>query len=130
MSAEQINARLKYARLWLAERPWVRVMLNVLFWIAVAMGVQQGGAGAVGVAMVVAALVVGVLLAAFALADYVNRDQSDIGQRQRTRNIAIAIALGGMAVMFYAATMVRMGGAIVGRPQAIVAPVILGSFVR
>ena len=37
-------------------------------------------------------------------------------RRQRTRSIAIALALLGMSLLFYAATIVRMGDAILNRP--------------
>jgi len=130
MSAQATTGKLEAARLWFKQRPWVKVLLNMVFWVAAVMGLQQGGAGAVGIALVVAALVAGVLLVAFALADYVNRDQTDAGQRLRTRNIVIALALVGMVVMFYAATMVRMGAAIVKPPQAIILPVIIGGVLR
>ena len=34
---------------------------------------------------------------------------SEAKRRERTRNLAIALALGGMALLFYFATMVRLG---------------------
>lgn len=37
-------------------------------------------------------------------------------RRRRMRSIAIAVALGAMALMFYAATIVRMGGNVLNRP--------------
>ena len=36
-------------------------------------------------------------------------------RRQRMRSIAIALGLGAMVLMFYAAILVRMGGAIANR---------------
>jgi hypothetical protein len=40
-------------------------------------------------------------------------------KRQRMRSIAIALALGAFAVLFYAATIVRMGGNVTNRPLAV-----------
>lgn len=37
-------------------------------------------------------------------------------RRQRMRSIAIALALGALAVLFYVATIVRMGPDILNRP--------------
>ena len=37
-------------------------------------------------------------------------------QRQRIRNIAIALALGAMVVMFFVATLVRLGANVGNRP--------------
>jgi hypothetical protein len=38
-------------------------------------------------------------------------------RRERTRNLAIALALGGMALLFYLATMVRLGPNVFSRPM-------------
>ncbi len=43
-------------------------------------------------------------------------DATERERRQRMRSIAIALALGAMVAMFYAATIVRMGGNVVNRP--------------
>lgn len=37
-------------------------------------------------------------------------------RRQRMRSIAIALALGTLTLLFYAATIVRMGGNVLNRP--------------
>lgn len=37
-------------------------------------------------------------------------------RRQRMRSIAIALALGFLVVLFYAATIVRLGGNVMNRP--------------
>jgi len=37
-------------------------------------------------------------------------------RRQRLRSIAIALALGFMVALFYAATIVRLGGNVMNRP--------------
>ena len=36
-------------------------------------------------------------------------------RRQRTRSIAIALALGGMVLLFYIATLARLGGNVFNR---------------
>ena len=46
-------------------------------------------------------------------------DQQERDKRQRGRNIAIALALGAFALLFYAATIVRMGANVVSRPLII-----------
>jgi uncharacterized membrane protein len=38
-------------------------------------------------------------------------------RRQRTRNLAIALALAGMVVLFYLATIVRLGPNVFNRPM-------------
>ena len=37
-------------------------------------------------------------------------------RRQRMRSVAIALALGGMVLLFYVATIVRLGGQVMNRP--------------
>lgn len=41
---------------------------------------------------------------------------ADAGRRQKMRSIAIALTLGFMAVLFYAATIVRLGSDVLNRP--------------
>jgi hypothetical protein len=43
-------------------------------------------------------------------------DEQVRDRRQRMRSIAIALALGGLVMVFYAATIVRMGGNVISRP--------------
>jgi hypothetical protein len=38
-------------------------------------------------------------------------------RRRRMRSIAIALALGALVVLFYAATIVRLGGNVLNRPM-------------
>ena len=45
-----------------------------------------------------------------------DRDQNERDRRRRTRSIAIAVALGALAVIFYVATIVRLGGNVFNRP--------------
>jgi hypothetical protein len=37
-------------------------------------------------------------------------------RRQRMRSIAIALALGALVILFYVATIVRLGGNVINRP--------------
>lgn len=37
-------------------------------------------------------------------------------RRQRLRSLAIALGLGFLVIMFYAATIVRLGGSVLDRP--------------
>lgn len=37
-------------------------------------------------------------------------------RRQKVRSIAIAVALGGLVILFYVATLVRLGGNVFNRP--------------
>jgi len=43
-------------------------------------------------------------------------DERSRARRQRTRSIAIALVLGFMVLLFYAATIVRLGGNVWNRP--------------
>ncbi len=43
-------------------------------------------------------------------------DEKERRRRQRMRSIAIALALGAMVALFYAATIVRLGGNVMNRP--------------
>ncbi len=47
-----------------------------------------------------------------------NKDElsAEAKRRQRMRSIAIALALGFLVVLFYAATIVRLGGNVMNRP--------------
>ena len=45
-----------------------------------------------------------------------NESRNAQAKRQRMRSIAIAVALAALVGLFYAATIVRMGGHVVERP--------------
>lgn len=45
-----------------------------------------------------------------------DRDQDEWRRRRRMRSIGIAIALGALVVIFYVATIVRLGGNVMNRP--------------
>ena len=43
-------------------------------------------------------------------------DERERDRLTRRRSIAIALALGGLVLLFYAATIVRLGGNVLNRP--------------
>lgn len=45
------------------------------------------------------------------------RDASEAARRRRARNLAIGLALAGMVVLFYIATLVRLGANALNRPM-------------
>lgn len=44
------------------------------------------------------------------------QDEEERRRRQRMRSIAIALALAALVVLFYVATIVRLGGNVMNRP--------------
>ena len=42
---------------------------------------------------------------------------AEAARRQRMRSIAIAVALFSLVVLFYAATLIRLGGNVLNRPM-------------
>lgn len=48
--------------------------------------------------------------------DEADRQERERKRRQRNRSIAIALGLGLLVVLFYLATIVRMGGQVFNRP--------------
>jgi hypothetical protein len=44
------------------------------------------------------------------------REQQEAQRRRRMRSIGIALVLGALVVMFYVATIVRLGGNVLNRP--------------
>ncbi len=45
-----------------------------------------------------------------------NRDQKEWQRRRRMRSIGIALALAALVVIFYVATIVRLGSNVMNRP--------------
>ena len=45
-----------------------------------------------------------------------DENQRELERRRRTRSIAIALVLVGLVVLFYVATLVRLGGNVFNRP--------------
>ena len=48
--------------------------------------------------------------------DVGEHEDREAQRRQRTRSIAIALALAALVVLFYVATLVRLGGNVLNRP--------------
>lgn len=46
-----------------------------------------------------------------------NDDEQALQRQRRMRSIAIAVALAGLAILFYVATIVRLGGNVFNRPM-------------
>lgn len=46
----------------------------------------------------------------------INEEEKERLRRQRMRSLAIALALGALVALFYAATIVRLGGNVFNRP--------------
>ena len=46
-----------------------------------------------------------------------NQDEKERQRRQRMRSLAIALALAALVALFYAATIVRLGGNVFNRPM-------------
>ena len=101
---------------WYKENAWLPVMASMLLWVAASFIDTGGNVAVLSLAAGVAVAIALALLAAVKIADYVMGGESEAVARQRGRNIAIALALAGMAVIFYAATLVRMGGVVLNRP--------------
>jgi len=49
---------------------------------------------------------------------------------RRHRSIAIALALGALVLLFYAATIVRMGGNVANRPLSVIGAGVLNGVLR
>jgi hypothetical protein len=45
-----------------------------------------------------------------------NGEQRERDRQRRKRSIAIALALGALVILFYVATLVRLGGNVMNRP--------------
>ncbi len=43
-------------------------------------------------------------------------DERELARRRRMRSIAIGLALGALVILFYVATLVRLGGNVMNRP--------------
>jgi hypothetical protein len=50
------------------------------------------------------------------VADVNDHEQSEWQRRRRMRSLGIAIALAALALIFYIATMIRLGGNVMNRP--------------
>ena len=45
-----------------------------------------------------------------------DKEQRECERRRRMRSVAIALALAALVLLFYAATIVRLGGNVMNRP--------------
>jgi hypothetical protein len=84
------------------QRPWLLSIGLLGFWLL--------NYGMLGYVLAGCIFFATILLGALAIADRVAGADSEIERRQRMRNIAIAWALVGMVLLFYVATIVRLGG--------------------
>ena len=100
---------------WYKKNAWLPVAASMLLWVATSFIKTGGAAAELSLAAAVAFAVAVTLLMAVKLADYLNTG-SEVVVRQRGRNVAIALALGAFAILFYAATIVRMGANVANRP--------------
>jgi len=48
-----------------------------------------------------------------------DQEQREWEKRRRTRSVAIALALAALVLLFYAATIVRLGGNVMNRPLVV-----------
>ena len=108
---------------WYKRNAWVPVVASMLLWVATSFVKTGGDAAVLSLAAAIAVAVALGLLAAVKIAGYVVGEDGETTARQRARNVAVGLALGGMSVLFYAATIVRMGANIASHPPAIVGSV-------
>lgn len=109
---------------WYKKNAWLPVLASMLLWVATSfMNLGGDSAAVLSLAATVAIAVALGLLAAAKIAEYIVGTDSEAGARQRARNVAVGLALGAMSVLFYAATIVRMGTTIASQPPAVVGSV-------
>ena len=102
--------------LWVKERPWVPVAGSTVVWLLAVLGLRGGGMASLGWAMAIGAFAVAAILGALAMANHVGRGETEAVRRQRARNIAIGLSLAGLVILFYVATLVRLGSHVINRP--------------
>lgn len=102
--------------LWVKERPWAPVAGSTLVWLVAVLGLRGGGMASLGWAMAIGAFAVAAILGGLAMANHVSRGETEAVRRQRARNIAIGLSLAGLVVLFYVATLVRLGSHVMNRP--------------
>jgi hypothetical protein len=84
------------------DRPWLLSIGLLGLWL-----LKYGMLGYVFAGVI---FFITILLGALAIADRVAGAASEAERRQRMRNIAIGWALVGIVLLFYVATIVRLGG--------------------
>ena len=103
---------------WYRANAWLPVMASTMLLVATAFMNTGGNSAVLSLAAGIGVAIALALLGAVKIAEYVG-SAGDATARQRGRNIAIALALGAFAVLFYAATIVRMGGDIAKQAPAV-----------
>ena len=103
-----------------AARAGVGIAVAVVVGTLMRLTNAPGGVAMTAVAAVFAGAMAALMFSAIWVADKqaAKGDPKDVMQRrQRMRSIAIAVALVVLAVLFYAATIVRLGGNALNRPM-------------
>ena len=109
---------------WYKKNAWLPVMASMLLWVATSFTKLGGGSATeLSLAAAVAIAVALALLAAVKIAEYIVGGDGEAASRQRARNVAVGLALGAMSILFYAATIVRMGSSIASQPPAVIGSV-------
>ena len=104
---------------WRPERTQAAVAAYLFASVVSMFGLQIGGLASLGGAIVLGVLIAACIYGAIRLADYFIRGTAETDAalaRQRARNLAIGLALGGLVVLFYVATFVRMSANIIAHP--------------
>jgi uncharacterized membrane protein len=112
----------KYLHRWLGDRKWLALVGGAGLWLALLMRQNASGNAMVVRGIVLAVVIGGLVLAALKFAGVyaasrANVDLDPMTRRQRTRNIAIAVALAGLVALFYLATLIRLGANALNRPM-------------
>ena len=119
MSDKQTAERPAEPRNWRPERTQFAVAAYLFATIGSMVGLKTGGMASLLGALVIGVLIAGCLYGSIRLADQFVRGTGAINpvlSRQRARNMAIGLALGGLVIVFYIATFVRLGASVVKAP--------------
>lgn len=101
---------------WFRQRPWIAVALSTVIWVLSAFNRGRGNNLTLFWAATAAVLISLLLFGSLKAADYISGAETEPLRRQRARNIAIAVALGGLVALFYLATIARLGPNVFNRP--------------
>ncbi|NOU04579.1 MAG: hypothetical protein HOO99_00175 [Hyphomicrobiaceae bacterium] len=106
----------------IAERPWIKPVVALAAWLVSIFGLTASGTAMLGRAVLLGSFIAAFVFGAIGLADRLSVPATasatvvDIAKsRQRSRSIAIALSLGGLVLLFYIATLVRLGGNVFNR---------------
>ena len=114
---DRVPAGIDRLNQWIKQRPWAPVAGSMAVWLVAVLGLRTGGMASLGWAMAIGAFAVAAMFGALAMANHVSRGETEAVRRQRARNIAIGLALAGLVVVFYVATLVRLGSHVLNRPM-------------